>query len=87
MFEEFPYGTDLTPEEVVLTKALRGLQRKIEGRDLSALPNLEEVKKVVQVPDEARPYLERMDLADPQGLQETLLQKAVVFALATGGYV
>lgn len=87
MFEEFPYGTDLTPEEVVLTKALRGLQRKIEGRDLSVLPNLDEVKKVVRVPDEARPYLERMGLADPQGLQETLLQKAVVFALATGGYV
>ncbi|HLE83521.1 MAG TPA: acetyl-CoA hydrolase/transferase C-terminal domain-containing protein [Thermoanaerobaculia bacterium] len=87
MFQEFPYGTDLSAEEVVLTKALRGLQKKIEGRDLSVLPNLEEVRKVVTVPEAARPYLERMGLADPQGLQETLLQKAVVFALATGGYV
>jgi len=37
----------------------------------------------VAIPDSARPYLERMELADPQGAKELLLQRAVVYALAS----
>jgi len=80
-FEEFPFGTDLTDEEVVLVKALRGVQERLERRDLSILPGLDEVRALVEVPDAARPYLERMDLAEPEGFEETLLQRAVVYAL------
>lgn len=87
LFEELPFGTDLTPEELTLTRALRGMKKKLDERDLSLLPDLEGVKKLVQIPDEARPYLERMGLADPDGVRERLLQKAVVHALAEGGYV
>lgn len=86
-FEELPFGTDLTPVELTLTRALRGMQKKIENRDLSLLPDLEGVKKVVQVPDEARPYLERMGLAEPDGMKEELMARAVVFALVEGGYL
>lgn len=87
LFEELPYGTDLTDVELTLTRALRGMKKKLENRDLSLLPDLDEVKKLVNVPDEARPYLERMALADPEGLEETLLQRAVVYALVSGGYL
>ncbi len=80
-FEEFPFGTDLTAEEVVLVKALRGVQERLERRDLSILPGLDEVRALLEVPEAARPYLERMDLADPEGFEETLLQRAVVYAL------
>jgi len=80
-FEEFPFGTDLTDEEVVLLKALRGVQERLERRDLSLLPGLDEVRALVDVPEAARPYLERMDLAEPEGFEETLLQRAVVYAL------
>jgi acyl-CoA hydrolase len=84
---ELPFGTDLTAEEITLTRALRRLKGKLERRDLSLLPSLAEVRKVLAVPDAARPFLERMGLADPEGVEETLLQKAVVFALVDGGFV
>jgi acyl-CoA hydrolase len=85
MFAELPYGTDLTPEEVTLAKALRRLKGRVKNRDLSLLPDLREIQQILSVPDAARPYLERMGLAEPHGLQETLLQRAVVFALISDG--
>lgn len=80
-FAEFPFGTDLTDDEIVLTKALRSMRRKLKNRDLSLLPDLDDVKDLVHVPGEFRPYLERMGLAEPDGIKETLLQRSVVFAL------
>ena len=65
----------------MLLKALRGVQERLERRDLSLLPGLDEVRALVDVPEAARPYLERMDLAEPEGFEETLLQRAVVYAL------
>ena len=85
LFAELPYGTDLTPEEVTLAKALRRLKARVKNRDLSLLPDLEEIQQLLDVPEEARPYLERMGLAEPSGLHETLLQRAVVFALISDG--
>ena len=87
MFAELPYGTDLTPEEVTLAKALRRLKARVKNRDLSLVPDLHELQQVLSVPDSARPYLERMALAEPEGLQETLLQRAVVFALVSDGAI
>jgi acyl-CoA hydrolase len=85
LFGELPYGTDLTAEEVALAKALRRLKGRVARRDLSLVPDLGELQQVISVPDAAAPYLERMGLAEPQGLQETLLQRAVVFALVSDG--
>ena len=85
MFAELPYGTDLTAEEVTLAKALRRLKGRVKSRDLSLLPDLAEIQQILSVPAAARPYLQRMGLAEPDGLQETLLQRAVVFALISDG--
>jgi hypothetical protein len=85
LFAELPYGTDLTPEEVTLAKALRRLKARVKNRDLSLFPDLGEIQQILAVPPSARPYLERMGLAEPEGLQETLLQRAVVFALISDG--
>ncbi len=82
LFDRFPFGTELTQEELVLKKALTRLKETLKGRDLSEL-SASDFKDMVSVPDSARPYLERMDLADPQGAKETLMQRAVVFALAS----
>ena len=89
LFDDLPFGTDLTEVELTLTRALRGMQRKLEGRDLSLLPDLAEVKKVVKVPEAAEVYLERMGLGagEVDGLKEEVLRRAVVFALVEGGYV
>ena len=85
LFGELPYGTDLTPEEVTLAKALRRLKARVKNHDLSLFPDLGEIQQIITVPPAARPYLERMGLAEPEGLQETLLQRAIVFALISDG--
>ncbi len=82
LFHEFPFGTDLTREEVVLKRALTSLKRMLKGQELH-FPGPDEIRKVVAIPESARPYLERMGLNDPQGAKEVLLQRAVVYALAS----
>jgi len=79
----FPFGTDLTQEEVVLAKALRTLKRMVARKR----PSLRHVPKAVAIPKTAQPYLERMGLAAPRTLKEHLLRRAVVYALATTGAV
>jgi acyl-CoA hydrolase len=81
-FDEFPFGTDLTREEVVLKRALTSLKRMLSGQELH-LPGPDEIRKVVTIPQSARSYLERMGLDDPHGAKELLLQRAVVYALAS----
>ena len=44
-------------------------------------------KKLVKIPDEAQPYLERMGLADPQTTMEKLLRRAIVYALVEDGAI
>jgi len=82
LFEEFPFGTELTREELVLKKALTALKRTFEGQELH-LPGPDDIRKTVAVPDSARPYLVRMGLEEPHGAKEVLLQRAVVYALAS----
>lgn len=81
LFKPFPFGTDLTDEELVLQKALLVLKQTVQGKKLR-LPRLAEIRKTVAIPNHARPYLERMTLDRPQTLKERLLQRALVYALA-----
>ncbi|HEX8843371.1 MAG TPA: acetyl-CoA hydrolase/transferase C-terminal domain-containing protein [Pyrinomonadaceae bacterium] len=82
LFPAFPFGTDLTEEELVLKKALLALKQTVKGEKLH-LPRLSEIRKTVAVPDSARPFLERMMLARPQTLKERALRRALVYALAS----
>ena len=77
---EYPFGTDLTGLEIGLARSLRHLKRTLSG-DLS-VPQLGDLKKTLDIPDAAVPYLERMELADPHGLEEKVLRRAVVYGLA-----
>src|SRR5437868_3538422 len=81
LFPAFPFGTDLTEEEVVLKKALLALKQMTQWKQLR-LPRLSEIRKTIAVPDHARPYLERMALSRAQTFKERLLQKTLVYALA-----
>lgn len=80
--DPFPFGTDLTPEEVVLGKALKGLKRMVDRRRPS-VPRSRQLRSLVSVPESARVYLERMGLAAPRTLKERLLQRVVLYALAS----
>ena len=81
LFQPFPFGTDLTHEEVVLKQALESL--KLMATRKWPLPlNVEQLAKVAIVPPLARPYLERMGLEAPRTLEQRVLRRAVVYALA-----
>jgi len=82
LFPAFPFGTDLTSEEVVLRKALRNLKQTLTWRRLH-VPGLAEISKTIAIPQRAQPYLERMALDLPRTMKERLLQRAVVYALAS----
>ena len=79
LFEEFPFGTDFTPEEVVLGKALTALKEK----GVRGLPRPHDVGRTFAIPEKAQPYLQRMRLDAPRGVKERLLQRVVVYALAS----
>lgn len=81
LFPSYPFGTDLTEEEQVLQRALTRLKATMTGSE-RRWPEAEDLYKTITVPEQARPYLERMALDDPQGPKEVLLQRAVVYALA-----
>jgi acyl-CoA hydrolase len=79
-FTALPYGTDLTPEEITLGRALRGLKARAQtiGGKLGVAASL-----VFARPRDAAiaPLLERMNLADPRGLRERMLRRLVAAAL------
>ena len=80
LFQPFPFGTDLTEEEITLRKALLALKNQ---RKRFHVPGLNVLRKTAAIPEAARPYLERMELSRPKSLKEKLMQRAVVYALAS----
>ena len=61
MFPAFLFGTDLTPEEVLLRKALGRLKQNLRWWKFQA-PRFAEISKTIAVPDQAQPYLKRIAL-------------------------
>ncbi|HOO55802.1 MAG TPA: acetyl-CoA hydrolase/transferase C-terminal domain-containing protein [bacterium] len=82
LFPSFPFGTDFTDEELVLGKALRGLKSKMSIKGFK-LPKIPEAQKIITPPSSARPYLERMKLDKPSNAREKVMQKLVLYALAS----
>ena len=80
LFQDLPFGSDLTPEEVVLAKALRGLQ----AATYSWPGKLSAAVRALMV-DAARPrlqpYLARMGLQAPKSWGERLQRGLVAVAV------
>ncbi len=86
LFPRFPFGSDLTHEEVVLGEALSALAADAAGHRRSLLaPG--PLARALRAPAAARPYLERMGLDRPRGLRERALRRTVLLALARHGAV
>lgn len=81
LFERFPFGTELTQEEVVLEKALSALKARVARR---ALPRPRDLRRLAAIPRGARPYLQRMGLDAPRTIEERLLRRILVYALVSG---
>jgi acyl-CoA hydrolase len=77
LFSEFPFGTDLTREEIVLAKALTRLKARTSG----GWPRIKAIAGAMAkggIPAEVKPYLQRMSLAAPANRQEWLWQRLLV---------
>ncbi len=84
LFPRFPFGTDLTAEELLLAGVLKRLQEKSHswGGRLKAT-----VAALLARPgdDEIKPYLVRLMLHNPMSMKERVLQRLVAGELSRGG--
>ena len=81
LFDDLPFGSDITPEEVVLAKALRGLQAATHSWTGKASATLRALLADSAAP-RLRPYLARMGLAEPRSFGERLQRGLVASAVA-----
>jgi hypothetical protein len=77
----------MTETELDLARALRQLHENVEGQKWRDLADLQSIPKALSVPDDAEPYLERMDLDDPSGARERGLRRLTSYALAEAGVI
>jgi acyl-CoA hydrolase len=82
LFSEFPFGTDLTREEIVLSKALTALKNQSGLRKARAVAGAVLSRGT---PAEFRPYLERMQLEAPRSREEWLWQRLLLHQLKAVG--
>lgn len=85
LFPAFPLGTDLTNEEQMLGKALKGLKARSESKGKLAL--MWDAYKVKSIPESATPFLQRMQLEAPQNLQQRITQKLLILELQSNGAI
>jgi hypothetical protein len=83
-FPPFPFGTDFTPEEIVLGKVLKALKANLAGPAAIALA-LARAVDVGQTPESAVPYLQRMQLDQPETIKERMAQRLIVAELKAQG--
>ena len=85
-FPTFPFGSDLTDDELVLAKTLKTLKERMSrpGGTLKAITQAMETRTV---PDTANRYLERLQLLNPRTLQEKMVRKLIVSELTSQGYI
>lgn len=75
----FPFGTDLTAEEIKLGKALKVV--KSQAAKTSKLKLAFDAWRFTTIPESAQPYLQRMGLQDPQTMQDKVVRMLLVKAL------
>ncbi len=85
-FQMFPFGVDMTDDELVLARTLKVLKGKMSG-PRGAMGTIKQAIAVGAIPDAATPYLERLQLLDPQTLQGKVLRKLIVAELAAEGHL
>lgn len=79
-FQPYPFGTDLTQEEIALGAALKAFKRLANGYPLKMGKGLL-LELFKPIPQSTHHYLERMNLLQPASIKERILRKIVIFAL------
>ncbi|MCP4348909.1 MAG: hypothetical protein GY795_25800 [Desulfobacterales bacterium] len=83
----FPFGTDFTDEELAIGKALKSLKQKMSQGIGTKASSFGKAMAIRSTPEKAKPYLERLSLDNPATGKEKMMQKMVIYALASEGYV
>ncbi len=79
-FKAFPFGTDLTDDDVALGSSLKVMKSLKENSPVKMFTGL--ITEFFRpVPASAARHLERMELGNPSSFKEKLYRKMVVFAL------
>ena len=80
IFHPFPFGTDLTADDITLGGALKALKGLSKGNPLKMVMGvlLEFFKPI---PKSTHNHMERMNLLNPSSLKDKIMRKTVIFAL------
>jgi acyl-CoA hydrolase len=85
-FQTFPFGVDMTDVELVLARILKTLKSRMSG-PTGVIGSIKQAIATHTIPEAATPYLERMQLLDPQTLQDKMLRKLIVGVLTSEGHI
>ena len=86
LFGPFPFGNDFTDEELILGKALKGLKAKMSHKVGTMAGGIFNVIKGGEVPEKALPYLQRMQLDQPQTFKDKVVQSLLIAELIEAGH-
>ena len=85
-FPAFPFGSDFTDEEIVLGKVLKSLKSSLSGPAAIAMA-LARAVDVGPLPEKAIPYLQRMQLEQPETIKERMAQRLIIAELKAQGHL
>jgi hypothetical protein len=85
-FHPFPFGTDLTKDDIVLAGSLKALKHLGSGYPGKLAKGLL-LELFRSIPEAARHHLEKMELSKPSSIKEKVYRKMVVFALRNNGFL
>ena len=80
LFQPFPFGTDLTTDDIALGGSLKALKGLSKGNPLKMLKGLL-LEFFKPIPKSAHNHMERMNLLNPSSIKDKIMRKTVVFAL------
>lgn len=79
-FQPFPFGTDLTPDDIALGGSLKAMKGLAAGYPLKLVKGLL-LEMIRPIPKSALRHIERMKLTEPASLKERIMRKMIIFAL------
>ncbi len=79
-FQPFPFGTDLTPDDIALGGSLKVLKATAAGYPGKLIKGLL-LELFKPIPASAQKHIDRMQLTNPASVKERIMRKMVVFAL------
>ena len=84
--ENLRYGEPPDDDIPTLAATLKALKGRMSG-PAGIFGSITQAIAVLEIPPAAMPYLERLQLHDPQTLQDKMLRKLIVAELATAGHI